>query len=145
MHRVRVLATVAIFLFIIVNTGYWSSSAPCPAGTRCNIILGANKVPVKPKNEYVEVALLLIVFFLEPLSLVTSLKVGCLIWPEIFLHYVASNCPWSSPNLLFRGYWRHFSWGKAASTWTDNCHLISRLRMLGAMFLLPHRVPLCTA
>jgi len=47
---------------VTVNTGYGCSSAPCPAGPRCNIILGANKVPLKPKNEYVEVSVLLIAF-----------------------------------------------------------------------------------
>jgi len=61
-HRVRVLAVTVIFL-ITVNTGYGYSSAPCPAGTRCNIILCADKVPLKPKNEYVEVSVLLIAFF----------------------------------------------------------------------------------
>jgi hypothetical protein len=61
-----------IFLIITIYTGYRSSSAPGPMGSKSNIIWDANKIPVKPKSKYVEVALLLIVF-LEPLCLATHL------------------------------------------------------------------------
>jgi hypothetical protein len=54
---------MVIFLIVTINTGYGCSSALCPTGTRCNIILGANKVPLKPKNECVEVSVLLIAFY----------------------------------------------------------------------------------